>query len=147
MECDGSGSKDKCVCDNKYVEVDGECVREDTGGSGEAGGAAATAKVLTTEEEAELECLKDGAKDALDEDDEDDVEENLDDLISLTEPDGCEVTQEPQLTCVKDCNDEIVDDCKRALRNSGNSASGSHDYDDCEHLDNRLKHCYEDCYE
>jgi hypothetical protein len=134
MEC---SSKDKCVCDKKYVEVDGECVpKEDAGGSGEA----ATAKVLTTEEEEELECLKDGAKDSLKEDDEDDVEDNLADLL-----DGCGVAV-AQLACVNDCNAEIVDDCKSDLKNSGNS-NPSHDYDDCEHLDNDLKHCYEDCYE
>ncbi len=82
----------------------------------------------------------------MDEDDEDDVEDNLADLISWTEPDGCEVAA-AQLECVEDCNAEIVDDCKSDLRNSGNSnASGSHDYKDCEHLDNDLEHCYEDCY-
>ena len=133
------------MCEKDFEEDDGECVpKDDNGGSGGDGGAVATAKELTTEEEAELECLKDGAKDALDEDKEKDVADNLAILIS-DEPDGCGVAA-AQLTCVKDCNDEIVDDCKRDLRNSGNS-NPSHDYDDCEHLDNDLKHCYKDCYE
>lgn len=138
MEC---GSKDKCECDKKYEEVDGKCVKEDTGGSGEAVSAAQAVPSRT--DQTVLDCLdhKDRAKDALDEDDEDKVEENLLKLIKT-----CAVDKSDK-ECVEECIEKIVKECKDDLKGSKDGTGGSKDYDDCKHLDNDLIKCLDrDCY-
>ena len=134
MEC---GSKDECECDKKYEEVNGECVKEDKGGSGEAGGAVAASKALSEEDQAVLDCYegKDGAKKALDTNDEKKAEENLKKL-------ECGV-EDSDKKCVEECIKEIKRDCRDDLNDSG---SGSGD-DDCKDLaDDFVKCLEEDCY-
>jgi hypothetical protein len=133
MEC----KKDKCECDKKYVELDGECVKEDTGG--DAAPAQAAAKTLTEAEQDVLDCFDNGAEAALDDDDDKKVKENLADLFT-----GCEaLIDTDDQACVEKCIEKIGKKCEDDLDGSG---SGSGD-DDCKHLDDDLIKCLEDCYE
>jgi hypothetical protein len=109
----------------------------DTGGSGEAAAAAQVAASRTPEDQAVVECFEEHAKDEMDDDDEDKVEENLLGLITFCAVDASDHE------CVEKCIEDIVKKCDDDLNPSG---SGSGD-DDCKHLDDDLIKCLkDDCY-
>jgi hypothetical protein len=148
-KCDGDNqkcnkSKDECECEKDYKVVKGECVpKEDTGSGGDAATAQATVASRNAVDQAVIDCFddNDGAKKALDEDDEDDVKENLLELITT-----CAVDDSDK-DCVLECIEDIVNECEDDLKDSGDGAGGSKDYDDCKHLDGDLVKCLEkDCY-
>jgi hypothetical protein len=151
QKCD-SGSKDEddgeCKCESGYEEVGGECV-EDVGSGGDAAPAQATAASRTTEDQAVIDCFEKedgGAKDALDDDDDKKVEENLGELFTECEA-LIDTTTTDDEDCVLECIEDIVKECKDDLKDSGDGTGGSKDYDDCKHLDDDLIKCLEDrCY-